>query len=162
MKKGLQRLVIWLLAISALPAACANDDTHANGQAVFVMEGDYTVIRDNLEQAIIGRGLVVTSVSRVSDMLDRTGRDLGITGKVYIYAEVLEFCSATLSRRMMEADPLNIIFCPFGIAIFERADQPGRIYLAHRRLQGEGSGEVSDIMKKIDALLDGIIQEALE
>ena len=36
MKKGLQRLVIWLLAIGALPAACANDDTRANGQVVFV------------------------------------------------------------------------------------------------------------------------------
>ena len=51
MKKGLQRLVIWLLAIGALSAACANDDTHANGQVVFVKEDDYTVVRDNLEQA---------------------------------------------------------------------------------------------------------------
>ena len=161
MKKELHVLLIWLLAVGGLLAACANDDTHANGQ-VFVTEDDYAVIRDNLEQAIIGRGLVVSSVSRVGDMLDRTGRDMGITGQVYKFAEVLEFCSADLSRRMMEADPLNIVYCPFGIAIFERADQPGRIYIAHRRLQGQGSGEVSDIMMKIDALLETIILEALE
>lgn len=162
MKKGIHGLVILLLTVGGLLAACANDNTHANGQVVFVKEDDYALIRDNLEQAIIGRGLVVTSVSRVGDMLDRTGRDLGVARQVYTYAEVLEFCSAALSRMMMEADPLNIVFCPYSIAIFERADQPGRIYLAHRRLQGLGSGEVSDTMKKIDALLDGIIQEALE
>ena len=40
MKKELQRLAIWLLAIGALPAAWADDDTHANGQVVFVKADD--------------------------------------------------------------------------------------------------------------------------
>lgn len=153
---------MWLGVVAGLPVASAAEGVHANSQAVFVTDNSYEVIRDNLEQAIIGRGLVVSSISHVGDMLARTGRDLGAARQIYAHAEVLEFCSYALSRRMMEADPANIAFCPYGIAIYERADQPGRIYLAHQRLQGLGSGIVNETMKEIDALLDDIIQEAMD
>lgn len=162
MKAIIYSVAVWLGVVAGLPVASAAEGVHANSQTVIVTKGDYEVIRDNLEQAIIGRGLVVSSISRVGDMLARTGLDLGTTQQIYIHAEVLEFCSSSLSRRMMEADPANIVFCPYGIAIFERADLPGKVYLAHRRLQGLGSGEVIKTMKEIDALLDGIIQEAVD
>jgi uncharacterized protein (DUF302 family) len=162
MKAIIYSVAVWLGIITGLPAASAAEGVHANSQTVFVTEDDYEVIRNNLEQAIIGRGLVVSSISHVGDMLARTGLDLETTQQIYIHAEVLEFCSSALSRRMMEADPTNIVFCPYGIAIFERVDQPGKVYLAHRRLQGLGSGEVIKTMKEIDALLDGIIQEAVD
>jgi len=155
-------VAVWLGVVAGLPVASAAEGVHANSQAVFVTDNSYEVIRDNLEQAIIGRGLVVSSISHVGDMLARTGLDLGATRQIYAHAEVLEFCSYALSRRMMEADPANIAFCPYGIAIYERADQPGRIYLAHQRLQGLGSGIVNETMKEIDALLDDIIQEAMD
>lgn len=162
MKLATIGLALWLGISTGLSSANTSDGDHADNETSFVTEDEYPVIRDNLEQAIIGRGLVITGVSHVADMLARTGIDLGSTRQVYIHAEVLEFCSATLSRRMMEADPSNIVFCPYGIAIYERADQPGKIYLAHERLQGRGSGDVSETMKEIDALLDSIIREALE
>ena len=155
-------VAVWLGVVAGLPVASAAEGVHANSQAVFVTDNSYEVIRDNLEQAIIGRGLVVSSISHVGDMLARTGLDLGATRQIYAHAEVLEFCSYALSRRMMEADPANIAFCPYGIAIYERADQPGQIYLAHQRLQGLGSGIVNETMKEIDALLDDIIQEAMD
>lgn len=162
MKHVTYSLVIWVVLLAA--QACSNPsvDDHTPGQTLFTTNDDYEVIRDNLEQAIIGRGLVITGVSHVGDMLTRTGADLGNTRQIYTHAEVLEFCSAGLSRRMMEADPSNIIFCPYGIAIYERADEPGRIYLGHSGLQGQGSGEVTETMQEIDALLDSIIREALE
>lgn len=162
MKQAIYSVAVWLGILTGLPAASGAEGRHNNDLTMFVTGNDYAVIRDNLEQAIIGRGLVITGVSHVGDMLARTGLDLGATRQIYAHAEVLEFCSATLSRKMMEADPSNIVFCPYGIAIYERADQPGRIHLAHRRLQGRGSGEVIETMEKIDALLDSIIQEALE
>jgi uncharacterized protein (DUF302 family) len=155
-------LVIGVVILTAQACSNSSEEAPPQGQTQFVINDEYAVIRDNLEQAIIGRGLVITGVSHVGDMLTRTGVDLGNTRQVYVHAEVLEFCSAVLSRRMMEADPANIVYCPYGIAIYERADQPGKIYLAHRRLQGQGSGEVIETMKEIDALLDSIIQEALE
>jgi uncharacterized protein (DUF302 family) len=155
-------VAVWLGVVTGLPAASAAEGVHANSQTVFVTEDGYEVIRDNLEQAIIGRGLVVSSISHVGDMLARTDLDLGTNQQIYAHAEVLEFCSYALSRRMMEADPANIVFCPYGIAIFERADQPGKVYLGHRRLQGLGSGVVNETMKEIDALLDDIIQEAMD
>ena len=162
MKAIIYSVAVWLWVVTGLPAANAAEVVHDNSQTVFVTEDSYEVIRDNLEQAIIGRGLVVSSISHVGDMLARTDLDLGTNQQIYAHAEVLEFCSSALSRRMMEADPVNIVYCPYGIAIFERADQPGKVYLAHRRLQGLGSGIVNETMKEIDALLNAIIQEAMD
>ncbi len=162
MKPVIYSLALWLSVFTGVASANSSKEAHPTGQTQFVINNEYAVIRDNLEQAIIGRGLVITGVSYVGDMLARTGVDLGGKRQIYVHAEVLEFCSAVLSRKMMEADPANIVYCPYGIAIYERADQPGQIYLAHRRLQARGTGDVTDTMKEIDALLDSIIKEALE
>ncbi len=91
--------------------------------------GSYAELRSSLEQAIIGEGLVINSVAHVGDMLERTGQDLGQTAPVYRHAEVFEFCSATLSRDMMQANPQHIVFCPFTIAVFELP--AGGVHLAY-------------------------------
>ena len=56
--------------------------------------------------ALDGRGLVVSSISYVGEMLERTGKDLGRTKKIYGKANVMEFCSAVISRDMMEKNPI--------------------------------------------------------
>jgi len=51
----------------------------------------------------------------------------------------------------MEADPMNIAFCPYGIFV---ADQDGAVSVGYRNYpEGE--------MKKVQALLDEIVQDAL-
>ena len=45
-------------------------------------------------------------------MLVRTAADVGTEREVFTRAESFQFCSALLSRRMMEADPVSFGFFP--------------------------------------------------
>ena len=74
-------------------------------------KGAYEDVRDAVAAAIEGKGLVIDGVAHVGDMLERTAKDVGATRRLYGKAEVFEFCSARISREMMEADPHHIAFC---------------------------------------------------
>ncbi|MDA3858929.1 MAG: DUF302 domain-containing protein [Roseovarius sp.] len=105
-----------------------------------------------VENAIVGEGLVIDFTSHVGDMLNRTGADVGSDVKIFEAADILLFCSAQVSREVMEADPMNIAHCPYSIFV---ADQGGEVVIGHRTYpEGE--------MQKVEALLDGIVQSALE
>lgn len=111
--------------------------------------------------ALENRGLVLSYTARVGDMLDRTGRDLGNDKAIYGKAEVLEFCSAAISRETMAADPRNIVFCPYAIAIYTLPQAPRTVYLAYRVppvLQDDASVRA---LQKVEKLLADIVSEAL-
>ena len=103
-----------------------------------------------VENAIVNRGLVVDWVSHVGEMLNRTGADVGSDTRVFENADVFLFCSAVLSREVMEADPMNIIHCPYGVFVAETADG---VVVGHRSYP-DGP------MQKVQALLDEIVTEA--
>ncbi len=104
-----------------------------------------------VENAIVGKGLVIDHVSHVGDMLNRTGADVGSTAKVFDNADVFLFCSAVVSREVMEADPMNIEFCPYGIFV---TDRDGQVMIGHRSFP-DGP------MQNVQALLDEIVAEAV-
>jgi len=108
-----------------------------------------------LENAILDEGLVIDSVSHVGDMLERTRADVGSDVVLFEKAEVFSFCSAKVSRAVMEADPMNIAYCPYGIFVAERSDDPGRVTIGFRQFP-EGT------MQQVQSLLDGIVQSAVE
>ena len=143
------RLIALLLGLLlALPAAA--DD----GASVVTAKGTFADVKDDLVTAIEQRGLLINSTSHVGDMLQRIGRDLGKTKRIYGQAEVLEFCSATVSRDMMEADPHNLVYCPYTIAIYTLPQKPGVVYLAHRKYPRTAA------LKPVVDLLEGIIADA--
>jgi len=107
-------------------------------------------VRDDLKLAIAGKGLVVDYESFINRMLERTGKDVGSSRKLYRDAQAFVFCSAALSRRTMEADPANIAFCPYSIIVYETVQEPGRIHVTYQRS-----------LPEVDALLDDIAREAL-
>jgi len=109
----------------------------------------------NVQDAIINRGLVVDYIARVGDMLNRTAADLDAEKTVYASADAHLFCSATLSRKMMEADPNNLGHCPYGIFVYSLAGQPETSYIGYRRMP-------AGVMKEIEDLLEGIAREAAE
>ena len=117
-------------------------------------------VKENVESAIIDRGMVIGRTLHAREMLDRTGPDLGFPRSVYLEAVALEFCNASISHRMIAVDPVNIVVCPFTIAVYVRADDPGNVFVAFRRPEpvGDDSGIASDIF----SLLDGIAREAIE
>lgn len=106
-----------------------------------------------LENAIIDAGLVVDSVSHTGDMLERTRADVGSQVKIFEKADIYSFCSAAISRRVMEADPKNIIYCPYDIFVIQ---MPGddKISIGFRAFP-DGP------MKEVEALLDGIARNAI-
>ena len=100
-------------------------DAASPGVQLRSTKGEFADVRDRVVMALENRGLVVNYTAKVGEMLDRTGRDLGRDRRIYNQAEVLEFCSAALSRDTMEADPRNIVFCPYAIAVYTLPKSPG-------------------------------------
>ena len=126
----------------------------AQGPVLYETEGDFADIAGAVEDAIINAGLVIDNTSHVGAMLNRTKADVGGEKDIYTAADVFSFCSAVVSRKVMERDPLNIQSCPYGIFVYELADAPGKIVVGHRDYAAEDLPEVQD-------LVAGIVDNAL-
>jgi uncharacterized protein (DUF302 family) len=134
------------LALIAGPGGAAD-------QAVtYPYEGSFSDAAFAVENAIIGRGLVIDYTSHTGEMLARTGADVGSTKELFVEADIFLFCSAQLSRKVMEADPMNIAHCPYSIFV---ADQSGTVMIGYRTYP-EGP------MQEVQALLDEIVKDAME
>jgi len=95
-------------------------------------------------------------------MLERTGKDVGSTRKLYADAQAFVFCSAALSRKMMEADPANAAMCPYSVVVYATAQEPDKVVVAYRRpWRPDGSPASKAALKEIETLLDGIVREGL-
>ncbi|WP_050526889.1 hypothetical protein [Pseudorhodobacter aquimaris] len=106
-----------------------------------------------IENAILGKGLVIDSLSHTGAMLERTRADVGSDKVLFLAADVYEFCSASVSREVMEADPDNFNFCPYAIRISERPESKGTVTVSHQAYTGT--------MAPVDALLKSIVTDAL-
>ncbi|MFT4795668.1 MAG: hypothetical protein ACJAVR_003614 [Paracoccaceae bacterium] len=135
------------LAIVA-PVVAANDTPARTYQ----VNAPFEDVVFDLRLAIEGRGYKVDNVSHVGEMLNRTAAAVGASVQVYDHAEVIQFCSATLSRKVMEADAMNIAFCPYGIFAYQPFGTQ-TVTVGYRRFP-EGA------MQEVDALLDSIAREA--
>lgn len=144
------RTFLTAAALAALTATAgfAADEGPAK---TFDYDGSFDDATFAVETAIVGRGLVIDYVSHTGEMLARTAGDVGSDVKIFEAADVFLFCSAVISRKVMEIDPMNIAHCPYSIFV---ADQDGKVVIGHRNYpEGE--------MQEVEALLDEIVQEAL-
>ena len=94
---------------------------------------------------------MIDYVSHTGEMLNRTAEDVGSSTKLFEAADIFVFCSAVLSRKVMEADPMNIAHCPYGIFVAERE---GKVMVGYRNYP-EGP------MQQVQTLLDEIVREAV-
>jgi hypothetical protein len=85
----------------------------AEDYAVYESESSFEDVMDALKLAIEERGMYINNVMHMGEMLDRTGKDLGMDEQIYTHADSIEFCSAVLSRKMTAEDPTRIVNCPF-------------------------------------------------
>ncbi len=122
---------------------------------------DYDQVWDDLTTALNNRGLVISSVSHVGEMLARTGKALGQTKPIFARARVMEFCSAVISRKMMEDNPHYIVFCPYQIMVYTLPAEPGRVYLSYRRLYW-GKVKNRQSLQRVETLLSALIKETIE
>ncbi|SIS95545.1 hypothetical protein SAMN05421759_107156 [Roseivivax lentus] len=138
-----------VLAILAL--AAAGSSVAAEGITTYTAGTSFEDATFAVESAIVGRGLVIDYVSHVGDMLARTGADVGSDVTLFEAADVFLFCSAVTSRSVMEADLMNIAYCPYGIFV---ADTGSEVVVGYRNFP-DGA------MQEVQALLDGIAKEAV-
>ena len=101
-----------------------------------------------LESAIVGEGLVIDFTSHVGEMLARTGADMGAGGSPVGAAQAFVFCSATVSREVMEADPANVAFCPYSVFA---AEIDGRTVVGYRIYPGDSMAPVNELLARIVA-----------
>ncbi len=150
------------LILALFTSACASaESSRADYMKLYTVKGTFEDVREYIELAITDRGMIINNVSHIGNMLARTGKDLGASKKIFEKAEALEFCSATLSRRMMEADPHNIVFCPYIIAIYTLPGETDTVYVAYRRPLPVGSPESRAALQAVEKLLDDIIRDAV-
>ena len=133
------------LVMAGLPQIAVAQDA-----ITYPFDGSFEDASFAIKNAIIDRGLVIDYTSHVGDMLNRTGADVGSDVAIFDNAQIFLFCSAAVSRRVMEADPMNIMHCPYGIFV---ADMGGEVMIGHRDYP-DGP------MQEVEALLDAIILEA--
>jgi hypothetical protein len=140
---------------ATLPAAAQSVRTYTKKAA-------YEDVKFELTNAVVERGLTIDHTGAIGRMLERTGPDVGSTKPLYKQAEYFTFCSAKLSRQMIEADLRNVGFCPYVIFIYEAADKPGETVVGYRRPPRLGSRATRQALGRIDALLDGIVKAAVK
>ncbi len=130
-----------MVAAAAIAAASAGL-VSAQEAVTYAFDGSFDDATFGVESAIVDRGLVVDHVSHVGDMLNRTAGDVGAEETLFDGANIYQFCSAVLSREVMEADPMNLIHCPYGVFVSERG--------------GRGDDRLPDLSRRADARGAGV------
>lgn len=154
--------VILALAFLILMAAVIGQPAAAEDLKTAVKKGSFDDVKFELSNAIIERGLRVDFSGSISQMLERTGADVGSTKPIYKHAEFMSFCSSKLSRQMMEADAANVAFCPYTVFIYETAAAPGEIVVGYRPFPQPANEASRAALGEIDKLLAGIIKAAVQ
>ncbi len=148
-------IALLFAGVAAMPVMAAENVTSYETAAPF------DEVRQDLSDAIVNRGYVIDYEAFVGDMLARTGADVGSEKTIFQggRANIMQFCSAVLSRKAMEADVMNLAFCPYGLFVYENADAAGTVTVGFRRLDEVGSDESKAALGEINAVLDDIAKE---
>jgi uncharacterized protein (DUF302 family) len=151
------------LVIATLTAICTLAIAAGPAPVVtYSKKAKFEDVRDDLKNAIESKGLVIDYQSHINTMIERTGKDVGSSRKLYVDAQAFVFCSAAFSRKAMEADPANVAMCPYAITVYTTIQQPDRTHVAYRPTwRPDGSAASKAALKEVDGLLDGIARTAV-
>ncbi len=125
----------------------------ADGVITYPSEDDFEDTTFSVESAILDAGLVIDLISHTGDMLERTRADMGSDVVLFKHADIFSFCSAKLSRQVMEVNPMNIVHCPYRIFVMQPGDSDTVTVGFKEMPEGE--------MKVIQTFIDGIVKDAL-
>ena len=132
----------------------------ADQYAVYESDSSFEDVLDGLKLAIQERGMYINNVMHMDEMLERTGKDLGLTDKIYAQAQSVEFCSAVLSRKMTAEDPTRIVNCPFIIAVYTLPNAAGTTYVVHRNIPA-AERDASPVMGEVADMLSDVAEAAV-
>jgi len=137
---------------------CLATGAQAAGDDVKTIESDavFADVASGIENAIVNRGFKVDYHGFIGDMLKRTATDVDAGKTLYKDAEFFTFCSAVVSRKVMEADIGDIAYCPYVVFAYETEEKPGAVTVGFRMLPEGGERDA------VNALLSEIITDAAE
>jgi len=147
-------IAAFALMLGAAVPSKADDDIKTYSKA-----GSFADIKADVTNAVINRGLKIDYNGNIAAMLERTGADVGSTKPVYKAAEFLTFCSAKLSRAMMEANAHNMGTCPYVVFLYETVAKPGEVTVGYRRPGSRGDDASKKALADVEALLEDIVKE---
>lgn len=113
---------------------------------------DFHSAREALREVIEAEGMVVGNALSFERMLERTGAG---QENPYHAAEIVQFCSAGLARRMVGEDAGQIVFCPLSISVYVTKAQPEAVVLAYR-----APGNDSAARRQASELLARLVERA--
>lgn len=119
-------------------------------------EADFADVALAVQDGIINRGYTIDYHGFIGDMLKRTAGDVGANKQLYKDAEFFTFCSAVVSRSVMEGDIGDIAYCPYVVFVYEDASTEGTVTVGFRQLPAGGARD------QVNELLTGIVEEAAE
>jgi uncharacterized protein (DUF302 family) len=123
--------LMWPLTTTAEPADKAPLKPLVTATSwVYSVEGEFAEVKQDLLRAIETQGAVVSYVGHVDAMLNRTAEDLKVNHQVYGHAEVVLFCKAEVTHKLLQSDPHALVLCPYTIAVYTLAANPQIVYLA--------------------------------
>ncbi len=149
------RALVFLIGL-----VCYMSAATAEALKTYTVKGAFDEVAFDVESTIVDRGLVIDMKGDVGGMLRRTGKDVGADKDIYVGAKYFTFCSAVLSRKMMEADAATMGVCPYSIFVYETKASPGEVVVGYRRTSEGGSKAAEGVLSEIDTWLDGIVREA--
>ncbi len=121
---------------------------------------DFRTAHEALVEAVELEGLVVGSVLPFSRMLERTAEAPDSAGP-YAEAELVQFCSSVLARRMVAEDPAQMALCPMSVALYALAARPHDLMLTYRVPMGDSPGRqaMRDLLGRIARRAVGLAQQ---
>lgn len=143
MKSAFTAVALWL---------AAGFGAWAEGAFTYQFDGSFEDATFAVENAIISQGLVISFVSHAGDMLNRTAGDVGSDKVIFKNAEIFSFCSAVISRQVMELDPMNIVYCPYSIFVAQNSDG---VLIGHKDYPDGSMQAVENLMQQIVAAAIG-------
>ncbi|MGB7286280.1 MAG: DUF302 domain-containing protein [Salaquimonas sp.] len=143
-------LILTILFMNS--SAFAGDDVYS----VNTSEQSFEDAAAAVESQIINKGYKIDYHGFIGDMLKRTGEDVGSSKLLYKDAEFFTFCSAVVSRSVMEADIADIAYCPYVVFVYEDAKTPGNVTLGYRKLPAGGKRD------EVNTILSDIVDTAAE
>ena len=155
------RLTVAMCATVALATGLPSGAT-AQELRTYTKTASFEDVKFDLSNAITNLGLVVDFTGNVGGMLERTGKDVGSTKPIYRNAEYFSFCSAKLSREMMEADTANVGLCPFVMFAYVTAAKPAEVVVGYRRLPKGGNSASVKALGSINDMLDRLAKQAVK
>ena len=140
-----------IMASASLPAMAAGDDVVTRESS-----SEFADVSQAVQDGIINRGYTIDYHGFIGDMLKRTAEDVGASKELYKDAEFFTFCSAVVSRDVMEADIGDIAYCPYVVFVYEDASMEGTVTVGFRQLPSGGARD------QVNELLTDIIEEAAD